>query len=155
MDIQFINITSFIGISANAVHYYAKLLDTKYLEEYLMDTNEMDNLCDGTGEEMRYTPTEDEARAMAAADYPDMDLTLTPEKRKAFREIAEGDYLEYGTTRFPSILRIIQETRKRFPDSALFFTLYGSRKSFMKAISKDIKDPESGMLRLLVPKREK
>ncbi len=150
MEIQFINITSFRGISVGAVHYYAKVLDTRYFDELLMGTDKLENLCGRSGEEMRYTPTKEEAKAMAVADYPDTDLTLTPEKMELFREIAEGDYLEYGTTRFPSILRIAQEARKRFPNAVLYFMLYGSRKDFQAYLKIMMDKGDKELFKLLV-----
>ena len=150
MEIQFIDISSFRGISYGAEHYYAKLLDTKDFEALLMGADKLENLCGSTGEEMKFIPTEEEARAMAAGDYPNTDLSLTPEKREAFREIAEGDYLEYGTRRFPSILRIVQETRKRFPNAVLYFMIYGSRKDFLTYLKKCLDKGDNEILKLLV-----
>ena len=134
MQIEFFNITSYCGISSNAEHFYVKHLDAKYLEETLQFTmtDRLEELAGETGEELRYIPTKEEAESIARKDYPDYDRTLTPEKRETFREITIGDLLETGTTRFPSVMRIIREVRRQFPDAVLYFMVYGSRKDFIK-----------------------
>jgi hypothetical protein len=155
MQIEFFNITSYCGISSNAEHFYVKHLDAKYLEETLQFTmtDRLEELAGETGEELRYIPTKEEAESIARKDYPDYDRTLTPEKRETFREITIGDLLETGTTRFPSVMRIIREVRRQFPDAVLYFMAHGSRKDFKKWCMAQTRDQEE-LEELLCPDRK-
>ena len=154
MQIEFFDITSFRGISSNAEHFYAKHLDGSYMEEMLWSTDRLEQLRGGTGEDFRYIPARDEAEAMARKDYPASDQTLDGKNRTIFRETAIRDLLEKGTGRFPTIMRIIEEARRRYPDAVLHFTLFGSRKEFIKWCTAD-KSRFAKAVKLLSPERKK
>lgn len=153
MQIEFFNITTYQGISCDAEHFYAKHENASYFEEMLWSTDRLQELKGSTGNDFRYIPSKEEAEQIAKKDYPDRDRTLTPEQREEYRETTVGDLLEYGTARFPSILRIIQEARSRYPDAVLYFTLFGSRKEFVKWCSAD-KSRFEKIVKLLTPDKK-
>ena len=136
MDIQFIDITSFRGISSDAEHFYAKIGKVKNSQEYLLTMPVMTDICDGvsfTNEpHLRYYPDEREARRLWEKDngHTRQDLIVI-RKEKAIAELQED-----GTIRFPSILSIVKRARELFPDSLLVFSFCKSRKQFVKLLSR-------------------
>lgn len=129
MEIQFIDITSYRGISSDAEHYYAKLGEISYMQENLL----VQASCEANtgisfvnGEELRYFPSPEEARAMWEKDHG-------RDKRELVQKWKEDDILdlqESGTIRFPSILSIVKRAREMFPSAVLCFSMCGSRKAF-------------------------
>lgn len=160
MEIQLINITSYIGISAEAEHFYAKVANPgRHLAETLSFENsgaDLEHICGyHCNEALRYFPTKEEAEAYAKKDYPDYDRTMDDETRKRCREVAIGDLLEYGTIRFPSLLSVIKTAREKWPSAYLYFTLEGCRKSFLKMIfEKDMTHIKPEYEEYLLPKNE-
>lgn len=124
MDVQFIDITSFIGASSNAEHYYAKVGKPEYTQEhYLFDLGcKPESGVLFNGRDLRYYPSEEEAVALYKKDNwgkpVDMDCVM--------------ELQEEGTIRFPSILSIVKAAKKEFPNSVLCFSISGSRKMFTK-----------------------
>lgn len=130
MDIQFIDITSFIGISSDAEHYYAKIGEPKYLQEdYLFYADCKPNNGVMFTKDLHYYPNRDEAKAMVEKDNsPEMLKQFGPD----FMEHRIDDYVINGTIRFPSILEVIKAAREYFPDSTLCFSIRGSMNEFVK-----------------------
>lgn len=124
MDVQFIDITSFIGVSSNAEHYYAKVGEAKHTQKhYLFDLGcKPESGVLFNGRDLRYYPSEEEAVALYKKDNwgkpVDMDCVM--------------ELQEEGTIRFPSILSIVKAAKKEFPNSVLCFSISGSRKMFTK-----------------------
>ena len=124
MDVQFIDITSFMGVSSNAEHYYAKVGKPEYTQEhYLFDLGcKPESGVLFNGRNLRYYPSEEEAVALYKKDNwgkpVDMDCVM--------------ELQEEGTIRFPSILSIVKAAKKEFPNSVLCFSISGSRKMFTK-----------------------
>lgn len=135
MEIQFIDITSYRGISSEAEHYYAKLGELSYMQENLL----VQASCEANtgisfvnGEELKYFPTPEEARAMWEKDHG-------RDKSELVQKWKEDDILdlqESGTIRFPSILSIVKKAREMFPGAVLCFSICGSRKAFAAYIKK-------------------
>ena len=124
MDVQFIDITSFMGVSSNAEHFYAKVGKPEYAQEhYLFDLGcKPESGVLFNGQNLRYYPSEEEAVALFKKDNwgkpVDMDSVMMLQ--------------EDGTIRFPSILSIVKAAKKEFPNSVLCFSISGSRKMFTK-----------------------
>ena len=133
MDYQFIDITSYRGISSNAEHFYARIGSPDYAQENMITML----TCEPTtgqsfvnGKELRYYPTEQEAEEMWKKD----NHSLPGDFPLALKRDQIEDMMEYGTIRFPSILAIIKKARELFPESVLCFSMHGSRKEFVKYI---------------------
>ena len=143
MQIEFIDITTYAGISSEAEHYYAKIGYNNIHQEMLLT----DSLCKPNsgifyinGKSLIYFPKREEAEQMWEKDH-------RWEKNKP--EIAKHmeddilDSMENGTQRFPSILEIIRAARKKFPKTMLCFSFQGSVSEFTKRIIKQCqKDKE-------------
>lgn len=124
MDVQFIDITSFMGVSSNAEHFYAKVGKPEHAQEHYL----FDLCCKPESgvlfneRNLRYYPSEEEAVALYKKDNwgkpVDMDCVM--------------ELQEEGTIRFPSILSIVKAAKKEFPNSVLCFSISGSRKMFTK-----------------------
>ena len=151
MDYQFIDITSYRGISSNAEHFYAKIGSPDYVQEELLTTLS----CEPTtgqvyvhGKELRYNPSEQEAEDMWKKDNQFLPGTYTSSlKRDQIKEL-----MEHGTIRFPSILAIIKRAREMFPESILCFSFNGSRKEFVKyimSLAKSNKDTLENIFEIL------
>ncbi len=135
MDIQFIDITSYRGISSNAEHYYAKIGDPEYVQENAVTSlscDLKDGVCFINKQDLKYYPTQYEAEKMWLKDNNGIDNQFF--QREKSRMI--DDMCKEGTIRFPSIISIIKEARKKFPDSILCFSMQGSRKEFVKYMQK-------------------
>ena len=135
MKIEFIDITSYRGISSNAEHFYASRIvpDKNTYESFYTDHKPY-----GNKEELLFFPDTQQAAALAAKDNYMLAVKGTVTNAQIEKLKKEG------TIRFPSILEIIKQARKRFPDSYLSFTLYGSKKAFCSYIeSLQEKSPET------------
>lgn len=153
MEIQLINISEFCGIGAE--HLYAKYVDREKVEMELacMDMG-LEDLCHLASESLRYFPSREEAEAYAKKDYPERDATMTPEEKRRMREWAVEDILEDGTIRFPSLLAVVKTARERWPEANLYFTYEGSRRDFLKIISKKNRiKPDPEFEELLIPRK--
>ena len=135
MDYQFIDITSYRGVSSTAVHFYAKIGNPNQTQENLIT---MMSCEPGTGQSfvtaknLRFFPSKQEALEMWKIDNHILPGNY-PESRK---QEAIEDMMEDGTIRFPSILAIVKKARELFPESVLCFSICGSRKEFVKYIQK-------------------
>ena len=131
MDFQFIDITTYRGISSNAEHFYAKVGKPEYTQENIVV---MQSCEPGTGvsfingEELKYYPSKKEARKMWEKDNGYSESTFVLENK----ERMISDCMKEGTIRFPSIPAIIKRARETFPDSILCFSIRESRKEFVK-----------------------
>lgn len=133
MDIKFIDISTYQGISSNAEHFYAKVREVNpadYQESLVTSsTHEMTSFVYFfDGEELKYFPNEKEAEQLWQKDHG-------WDKRPETLKWKEGDILRYqedGTIRFPSLLSIVKVAVEKFPDSVLCFSFNGDRKTFAK-----------------------
>ena len=135
MDIQFINITSFIGISSNAEHFYATVGDPKYLQENLLTIVGMDmssGVSFNDNHKVKYHPNEQEAIQLWQKDHGHDKNPVTLK----WKEDTIKEYMEDGTYRFPSVLAVVRRARELFPKSILCFSMNSSRNQFAKYITK-------------------
>lgn len=156
MEIQLINIETYMGMSSNAEHFYAKVVKQEDIEDVIAFENasaRLESLCDyRSTEELRYFPTKEEAEIYAKKDFPDYDRTMNDEERWRRRVVEVGDLLEYGTIRFPSVLSIVKTARERWPAACLYFTFRGRRDAFQKLIfNKELTELKPGFKELLLP----
>lgn len=137
MDIQFIDITSFAGISSDAEHFYALIGNPKFCQE---DYITMTDYCSPESgvifscdcEHLLFFPTVKQAEYLSKKD-----------NHNVIDEDVVNDYVKNGTKRFPSIVEVVRAARKRFYNSLLVFSINGSRKEFAKLLNKHKDD---GML---------
>ncbi len=160
MEIQLINIETYIGISSEAEHFYAKVVKQEDIEEVIAFENSsarLESLCDyRSAEELLYYPSKEEAEIYAKKDFPDHDRTMNDEERRRRRAVETGDLLEYGTVRFPSILSVVKTAREKWPEACLYFTFRGRRDAFLKLIlNKEQTELKPGFKELLLPARNK
>lgn len=158
MEIQLINIETYMGISSEAEHFYAKAVRQEDIEEVIAFENaRLESLCDyRSAEELRYYPSKEEAETYAKKDFPDHDRTMDDEERRRRRAVETGDLLEYGTVRFPSILSVVKTAREKWPAACLYFTFRGRRDAFLKLIlNKEQTELRPGFKELLLPAKNK
>lgn len=160
MEIQLINIETYMGISSEAEHFYAKAVRQEDIEEVIAFENasaRLESLCDyRSAEELRYYPSKEEAENYARKDFPDHDRTMDDEERRRRRAVETGDLLEYGTIRFPSILSVVKTAREKWPAACLYFTFRGRRDAFLKLIlNKEQTELRPGFKELLLPAKNK
>lgn len=131
MDIQFIDITTFRGVSSEAEHFYAKVGNPEDLQEFLI-TSPMERPNMGVyfinEHHMRYMPTYDEAKALYLKDH----WEKRHKELDAFDEDQILEMVEDGVGRFPSVLSVVETAKKMFPESILCFSISGSQKEFAK-----------------------
>jgi len=135
MEIQFIDISTYQGICSDADHFYANVgeVNIKEYQESLVTSSMHDMtsfVCFSTGEELKYFPTEEEARALWQKDHG---FDKSPEVLK-YKEDAIARLQEEGTIRFPNIKSIVKAAVEKFPGTAICFSFRGDRKSFAKLI---------------------
>ena len=116
------NITSYIGISADAEHYYCKYEVFDNQVEFLNHVHSYDEVAVYGDKELRYYPTEGEALAMVKKDCGD---------KISYMQVA--DYINHGTIRFPDIHSITRELHKQFPDSEIVIAENESVKEYMNS----------------------
>jgi hypothetical protein len=137
MEIQFIDISSYQGISAGAEHFYAKVgeVNPKDYQESLV-TSSLHNMTSFVhfvhGEELRYFPSEKEARDLWQKDHG---FDKRHETLK-YKEDEIEEYLEFGTIRFPDIKSIVKAAIEKFPNSVICFSFNGDRNTFAKIFLK-------------------
>lgn len=127
MDYQFIDITSYRGISSNTEHWYAKTGTPDLTqEEMLFDLGVKVNggVTYVNGEELKYYPNLDEAIELYKKDNGQK------EKLDDWDEERVKEIINNGTIRFPSILSIVLTAKNKFPNSILCFSICGSQKEF-------------------------
>lgn len=135
MDIEYINITTYKGISSDADHFYATIGSIGYLQENLI----VEFACKPESgvvflslNELRYYPSKKEAEELWMKDFG----RGMKKDDKAHHEFYIQDVVEKGTIRFPSVLSIVQTVRKKYPNSVLCFLFQGSRKAFIEKFVK-------------------
>ena len=131
MKIQFIDITTYQGLSSNAEHFYASVGTTKYIQEALL-TDLSNKINEGVlfskGTQLRYYPTADEAEIMWKKDHiGDVDNRALEWHDTEVKAIQKD-----GTIRFPTITSVIRAARKMFPNTVLCFSFHGSVTEFSK-----------------------
>lgn len=127
MDIQYINISSFRGISSEAEHYYAKFVPEERKRDVAESIFEGGNPTIHCSKNLLFYPTREQA-----IDLIKKDNRIEGQFHKEPTENVIAKYMEDGTYRFPSILDIIKEARKMFPGSILCFALQESMDAFRK-----------------------
>ena len=121
MNIEYIDITSYRGISSNAEHYYAKVavFDNETYECFITD-------------EHPYTFDKD------LLFYPDREQAIelcTKDNQMGFYSIAVSEeqidrIMKEGTIRFPNVLEVVRQARKQYPNAILKFYMYGNSQKF-------------------------
>ena len=136
MEIQFIDITTYRGISSNADHFYAKIGEVGEAQEYYMTMKLLDDICEGVSfintPDLIYYPSKQEAINLWEKDNGWNKSNISPKSR----ETAIDDLVKNGTIRFPSILSIIKTAKEKFPNALLVFSYCGRRKNFVNLLSK-------------------
>lgn len=149
MDIEYINITTYKGISSNADHFYATIGSIGYLQENLI----VDFACKpesgvmfSTLDELRYYPSKKEAEELWMKDYG-WDVKSND---KVHHDFYIQDVVEKGTIRFPSVLSIVQTVRKKYPNSVLCFLFQGSRKAFIEKFVEPFSERPNELVKELI-----
>lgn len=101
--------TSWVGECTEAEHFYCRI--GEYPEDALEELCSR-GVCPINGVSFRYTPTEEQALALARKDNYRGGGTK-------IRSDAD-DYIEDGVTRFWSLHQICEEAHKKFPDKKLY-----------------------------------
>jgi len=140
MEIQFIDITSYRGISSNAEHYYAKYsTDTESIAMCLLTGTETSS----HHEELLFFPDRPYAEELCRKDNQyaaGVTDGIHPVTEAQIRHIMEN-----GTIRFPDIPSVVEQARKKWPEAILVFSLRGSQNDFRKWLTKYYeKDKEAG-----------
>ncbi len=135
MNIEYIDITSYRGISSDAEHFYARAGEPSWVQEMLLT----DTACKPNsgvsyvnGEELRHFPSREEAEALWEKDHGKNHALASTE----WKETEIRSFQEKGTIRFPSLAAVIRAARKRFPDAVLCFSYSGSVKEFASIVLK-------------------
>ncbi len=134
MQIEFIDISTFRGISSEAEHYYAKISTGDfYAEELIFDYGwSLDACARIGGKDLRFYPTAEQARQIAEKDHK-FDLRNLSEEDRAKRiQWDIDDLTENGTIRFPSVTEILRQARKEHPEAVLYACFCGSHKEFLR-----------------------
>jgi hypothetical protein len=137
MDIQFINITSYRGISSNAEHYYARVAtDVKAVNRCFVESDSgcYPHLCD---QDMIFYPNQEYAIELCKKDNQ---LFLN---YHGVTETQISDMMTRGTIRFPSVLDIIKQARKTYPNSILCFYFQNNRKAFFSYLNSLIENDKA------------
>ena len=103
-------VTSWVGESVEAEHYYCKVHEhpVEALERGCL----IDDYCVPLGDSFRYIPTEEQALALARKDnYRGGGAKI--------REDAD-EYMENGVTRFWTLHQLCEEVHKKYPDMKLY-----------------------------------
>lgn len=150
MDYQFINITTFRGVSSEAEHFYATIGEPKYAQENLL-TMAGCSLETGVifvnGKNLLYMPSYDEAKDIYLKDH----YNVRNRDLNASDEDFIMEMVEDGTPRFPSILAVVEAARNKFPESVLCFCMFEKSDEFRKWMMRNQNsDQVKNILNLLV-----
>lgn len=112
------NITSYIGISADAVHYYCRYKELSQIElcEHLYGTFDRISGVTINGTDLLRKATQEEAEKLADSPFEVLDM------------------VEYGTIRFDSVHQITEELRRKFPDNNLIITMNDSTREYVSSM---------------------
>lgn len=129
MNIEYINITSYRGISSNADHYYAKY--------HAPNEDDFDAFIDGErphsfDTDLKFYPDRQQAVELCRKDNQMLYGVHAPEITESQVENMMAD----GTIRFPSILEVIKTARKKFPNAILCIYLHRSHTAFADYLNK-------------------
>ena len=121
MEVIIANITSYIGISSDAEHYYCKYekVNTVELLDRLYNYHRLSVY---GSNELKYYPTQEEALMLVRKDNYGRS-TDTDEYKATW-------YMEDGTIRFPSAHAITNELHKKFPDANIIIAVDDSINSY-------------------------
>lgn len=140
MQIEFINITTYKGISSDAEHFYASVGKPDMVQEFLLTdpvSKPESGVFFGSEDLLRHFPSPEEAEAMWQKDHGHDRVT------DKWHDEQVQSIVKDGTIRFPSILTIVRAARGRFPDAKLCFCFRGSRKEFVRILQFEMqKHPE-------------
>lgn len=121
MNVEYIDITSYRGISSNAEHYYAKVavFDDRTYECFIAGEHPYT-----FDKELLFYPDREQAIQLCKKD-----------NKMAFYEIAVSeeqieDMMKNGTIRFPNVLEVVRQARKQYPNAILKFYMYGYERNF-------------------------
>ena len=143
MNIEYIDITSYRGISSNAEHYYAKAATFNDKTYQCFISGEHPYTFD---EELLFYPNREQAIQLCKKD-----------NQMAFYETAISeeqieDMMKRGTIRFPSVLEVVRQARKQYPNAILKFYMYGYERkfaSYLDALNKYDKETVNEIVELL------
>ena len=153
MDIVFINITTYTGISSNAEHYYARVARNDHVIEGLDEMASMQYLADDVnGKELKFFPDKYQARALCEKD--NRMVAAYPETIRPVTDRQVNSMMKSGTIRFPSVASILRQAHEEFPYAYLYCTMQGNRRLFIETYLKMCqKDPKTE--ELIHPKHRK
>lgn len=129
MRVEYINITSYRGISSNAEHYYAAIA-TMQEDSYAAFIDGEHPYSFDT--ELKFFPDREQAITLCKKDNQMIYGIKAP-------EITEDQIwqMQYdGTIRFPSILEIVRTARKNYPHSILCFYIAGNQRAFANYLNR-------------------
>lgn len=141
MDYQFINITTFRGVSSEAEHFYATIGEPKHAQENLLTmagASPETGVMFVNGKNLLYMPSYDEAKDIYLKDH----YNVRNRDLNASDEDFIMEMVEDGTPRFPSILAVVEAARKKFPESVLCFCMSESSNEFRKWIIRNEKSEQ-------------
>ena len=145
MNIEYIDITSYRGISSNAEHYYAKVavFDSKTYECFIAGEHPYT-----FDEELLFYPNREQAIQLCRKDN-EMSCYKIP---TAISEEQIEDMMKRGTIRFPNVLEVVRQARKQYPNAILKFYMYGYERkfaSYLDSLNKYDKETVSEIIELL------
>ena len=144
MEIEFINITSFVSVSVEAEHFYARVTSKEAVFSGFDKNFSVDAICNTvTDRRLTYIPSREEALAIAKKD------NQIGCKTAIIIDTVES-LLEDGTSRFPSIEAIIKTAREKFPNAYLVFAYEGNRSRFLE-MPKEIEKKTPCVAKLIRP----
>ena len=141
MDIQFINITTYRGISSNAEHYYARLAtDATKVQESFMEGFEIYSF----SEDLLFFPEREQA----------VELCRKENSMRGIDSVVSEEQIEKmmdeGTIRFLSVFDVVETARKKFPGSVLVFLMNGTKKEFIKYLQSLIDHKKDELLKKII-----
>lgn len=112
------NITSYIGISADAVHYYCRYKESSQIElcDHLYGTYDIISGATINGTDLLRKMTLDEAKKLTESPFEILDM------------------VKRGTIRFDSVHQITEELRRQFPENNLIITMHDSIKEYVSSM---------------------
>ena len=129
MQIEFIDITTYRGISSDAEHFYAKrATSTAKVQESLLDGSGLESMSYWCDEDVKFMPDREQAEQLCRKDNKMAWGTQAESHPVTEEQIRE--MIQNGTIRFPSIEALLKQVRKDHPNAVLCFSIHGSRKVF-------------------------
>lgn len=129
MNIEYINITSYRGISSDAEHYYAK--------RHVQDKDDYDAFLEqekpySFNEDLRFYPDRQQAIELCKKDNQMLYGIHAPE----ISESQIKNMMADGTIRFPSVLDVVKTARAQFPDAILCLYFHESKKMLLDYLNR-------------------